>query len=252
MKVLLSALLLVSPAAALGADLASKAPAPALRGPSFEDAGGSPTTGVYLGLSAGSGFGSIGRTTQEMLAQAGITLDTSKARLVGPLGGVQAGFAMQSGSIVYGFEGDLNSAGVRGALNASGTVNVGGTTPATYVARDRIESRLFALGTLRARIGYAFGDTIIYGTGGYAAARYEMTETGQAFQAQSTTPFLTNVTQVKQWANGWTMGFGGEYAVSRNVGLKLEYLHAQLDKKIYGEPWGHSLNIMRSGVNYHF
>ena len=250
MKKLVAALLLLSPAAAFGADLANK-PAAALRGPSYEEAQESFATGVYVGVNAGSGSGGFGRTTQEMLTRSGIALDQTKTKLFGAIGGAQVGFLLKSGSIVYGVEADISAAGMRGAMNTSGTLQT--SVPGVYdTVKDRIESRLYALGTLRARLGYAFGDAILYGTGGIASARYEVTETTQSYGAGMTTPHDSYLMQVKQWTTGWALGFGGEYAVSRNVSLKVEYIHTQLNKKIDIEPWGHSLNFLRTGINYRF
>jgi outer membrane immunogenic protein len=104
---------------AVAADLPSRrSPAPVVSSvPSFT------WTGFYLGANAGIGWGAGGSNN------------------AGFIGGGQAGFNYQMGSIVIGGETDLQYADI-------GTLNY--------------------FGTIRGRVGFGFDRALVYGTGGFA------------------------------------------------------------------------------------
>ncbi|GAB4066078.1 porin family protein [Ancylobacter sonchi] len=162
-------------------------------------------TGFYIGANAGYGWGS-----------ADFSDDTD-----GFLGGIQAGYNWQfAGSpLVVGIETDIQA--------------------------TNIESPTFSLdyfGTVRARLGFAVDQFLIYGTGGFAYGRGDYELAG-----------LTN----KQTNTGWTIGAGGEYAFSPNWSVKAEYLYVDLGTETYATvvgplDVGTTANILRLGVNYKF
>lgn len=84
-------------------------------------------------------------------------------------------------------------------------------------------SDLKYLGTVRGRLGYATGSLLPYVTGGLAV----MNDDGSA-------------------RAGWTLGAGLEYALTRNISIKGEYL--------YVDPRSSDLrgNILRAGLNWRF
>ena len=95
-------------------------------------------------------------------------------------------------------------------------------------------------GTLRARIGYAINNVMLYGTGGLAYGDLK----GEFFGLSE------NKTLV-----GWTAGAGIEYAFTQNWSAKLEYLYMDLASRTYsvtGVDNGLHSNFLRLGVNYHF
>jgi opacity protein-like surface antigen len=278
--------LCLSPAAAFGADLLGKAP-PIIRQPAAS-ASPSLSSGFYAGVNAGFGFGEMTTSSSTSNSIGNLTVDNAKMRQSGPLGGFQAGYALQSGSVVYGLEGDIDFGGLRGTMNSAGVITTTAATlatpatpgsPATTAATPvqtivnaHAESRINALGTLRGRIGYAFDNVLIYGTGGYAMAHHNTKVSLQATGAPGSAAVSRNgssvavpaagptalagtdlgTTSVHQWANGWALGAGGEFAFSPNMSLKLEYLHAQLRDKVAGQSVSHSVNLVRTGVNYRF
>ncbi|MDR6951754.1 outer membrane immunogenic protein [Ancylobacter sp. 3268] len=162
-------------------------------------------TGFYLGANAGYGWG-----------EADFSDDTN-----GFLGGIQAGYNWQfAGSpLVVGIETDIQA--------------------------TNIESPTFSLdyfGTVRARLGWAVDQFLIYGTGGFAYGRGNYELAG-----------LSN----KQTNTGWTIGAGGEYAFSPNWSVKAEYLYVDLGTETYDTiagplDIGTTANILRLGVNYKF
>ena len=259
-KLIASSVILLCPVAALGADLLGKASS-GLRQPSA--AALSDSSGFYVGLNAGGGFGDVNISAVGNQANANATLNDTRLTRSGPLGGVQAGFAVQSGPVVYGVEADMDFGALRGTLNTHGVatpavVAAGAASRASFNAK--VESRFNALGSLRGRVGYAFDNVLIYGTGGYATAHHDarasLLADGVSVPGVIGTPPAAGTSlgavTVHQWVHGWTLGAGGELAFSRNVSLKLEYLYAQVGNKVAGQNLSHSLNLVRTGVNYRF
>ena len=90
--------------------------------------------GPYLGANLGNGWGSV---------------DNNPTQPAGLVGGAQAGYNWQSGAMVFGLEGDLQAS----------------------AADDTFAPWKFSnpwFGTVRGRVGYAFGNVLLYGTGGLA------------------------------------------------------------------------------------
>jgi len=162
-------------------------------------------TGFYIGANAGYGFG-----------EADFSGDID-----GFIGGLQAGYNWQgAGSpLVLGVETDIQYADV--------------------------SSSVFSLdyfGTVRARVGYAFDQFLVYGTGGFAygAGSYELLG-------------LSN----DRNHFGWTIGAGAEYALGNNWSVKGEYLYLDMGEETYAtftgpRDVGLTSNIVRAGVNYRF
>ncbi|HQR91671.1 MAG TPA: outer membrane beta-barrel protein, partial [Caulobacter sp.] len=101
------------------------------------------------------------------------------------------------------------------------------------------------LGTIRARVGYAFDRVLPYITGGVA---YGKTDFGTIY---GTSTSETN------W--GWVIGAGVEYAFTNNITAKLEYLYIDLDGSTYTIPStlgsiqaDTNTSALKVGVNYKF
>jgi outer membrane immunogenic protein len=76
----------------------------------------------------------------------------------GGFGGGQIGFNWQQGQLVYGLEADIQGSGQsEGQISAPGNANAG-----------HGKDGLVFFGTVRGRLGYAFGSTLLYATGGFA------------------------------------------------------------------------------------
>jgi len=260
-KLITLSLLSLSPAAAFGADLMGKAPSVIRQPPAT--AAVSDSSGFYIGVNVGAGFGDVSASAAAVQAVSNSAVNDTRMTRSGGLGGVQAGFAVQSGSPVYGVEADIDLGSLRGSLDTSGVATTtdatSGLTGQTSI-NARLETRINALGTLRGRVGYAFDNVLVYGTGGYATAHHD----GKGWLSTSGVPVVAGAAltpaagtplgsaSVHEWVHGWTLGAGAEYAFTRNVGLKVEYLYAQLNNRIAGQSVSHSLNLVRTGVNYRF
>lgn len=117
----------------------------------------------------------------------------------GVIGGVQAGYNHQMGSIVVGLEGDFSVA----SLSARSNRNLPGTW---------WTSSANWFGTVAPRLGFALGDALIYAKGGLAVADFDYThfQNGNLISANTT-------------RTGWMVGAGIEYAINRNFSVKAEY-----------------------------
>jgi outer membrane immunogenic protein len=162
--------------------------------------------GPYLGGNLGYAWGSV---------------QNSLTRPDGVFGGVQAGYNWQSGALVFGLEGDIQA-------NA---------------ANDTFAAWKFSnpwFGTVRGRIGYAFNNVLVYGTGGLAFGKLRA-ETFALSESH------TNA--------GWTVGVGAEVGIYQNWTAKVEYLYVDLSSSnftITGAPHSYQSGMVRAGVNYHF
>ena len=157
--------------------------------------------------------------------------------------GAKAGADYQMDSFVFGIAGDW----ARGGELAD---NVD-PAEATYLNMEN-------LGTLRARLGLADDRTLVYVTGGLAAAEMEFGGLiGPANQVNREDVSDTH------WTYGWTIGGGIEHAFTDSLTVNLEYLYIDL------EDTGHRLvdsagvggrvdmmyndiHTVRAGVNYRF
>ena len=167
----------------------------------------------------------------------------------GAMSGLQAGYNWQFGNVVAGIEADAN------ILAAGSTL-----TNSALGITDSINSPGFLL-TVRPRLGWAFDHrALVYGTAGYAF------ETVQVHDSVNFGGPTTALSDVIGRLSGWTAGGGLEYAFSRGVSAKIEYLYVGLGTisslvvPAAGAPSfasvnvAHKLsdNIVRVGANFHF
>ena len=143
---------------------------------------------------------------------------------IGVHAGVRLGYDYQIGSFVVGAVGDISKE------SQTDTVTGFSTTPAYYTFTRELDS----LAAVRAKVGYAMGPALIYGTGGYAVGkvnnRFSTSNTANSFTTRSD----------DDKADGWQAGGGVEYALTPNVSLTGEYLYASLDAED---------NVIRVGSN---
>ena len=162
--------------------------------------------GPYLGGNLGYAWGSV---------------ENNPTKPSGFAGGIQAGYNWQSGSWVFGAEGDIQASGAEQTF-----------------APWKFSNPWF--GTLRGRVGYALGNVMFYGTGGLAFGELRATTFGLSESH-------TNA--------GWTAGVGAEMGFAPNWSAKVEYLYVDLANSnfvITGASNGYRFGLIRAGVNYHF
>jgi outer membrane immunogenic protein len=194
-KLLTSGVLLaVLSGAALAGDLPSKAPPPVYVAPPpiFT------WTGFYAGIAGGNGFG---RTDHFDFATGGVaTHDVN-----GPLVGGEAGYDYQIGPLVIGLLADADYANINGATVCPTAAN-------TCETRDNF------LGSVRGKVGYAFNQFLVFGTGGvgFQDVRYNEFVTGTGANAGFPQTFFKT---------GFTAGGGLAYQVVPGWAIKAEYVY---------------------------
>jgi outer membrane immunogenic protein len=122
--------------------------------------------------------------------------------------GILGGWNYQIDSFVMGFEGDWA---------------FGGTVATNDEPGIDTDLSFNNIATLRARVGMAFDNTLLYFTGGLAAVDIEF---------GAVMPDLIGYSD-SQWVSGWTVGGGLEHAFTQSFSGRIEYLH-RLDDSDYG------------------
>lgn len=226
-------------AAAQAADLPVKAPPPAVASTVYN------WSGFYAGVNLGYAWGRA--TATDAPASNGVCWATCGTRwgpdVDGFTGGVQAGWNLQTGSWVFGVEGDVGYLGLKGS-----------TADPTNDDQLFVKTRGGWFATLRGRVGVLLSPAaLVYGTGG---AIYADTRTSVV---RDTTSFKTN--NADPW--GWTVGGGVEARLSHSWSWKLEYLYYDLGTYRVDGPIGNTGitqffpvqqdgHIVRAGLNYRF
>jgi outer membrane immunogenic protein len=163
--------------------------------------------GVYGGIHAGGAFGK---------AQA--------ANTSGFVGGAQVGANAQfQNNVVVGAEGDISAS----SISHKGF-------------QDKF--RQGAVGTVRARGGYAFDRVLVYGTAGLALSSSE---------------WKNPVATTSKTLSGWAYGAGAEFLMTPNVTVRGEFLRYDYGKETYLSQIGPvgvkpSNNVLRAGTNLKF
>jgi outer membrane immunogenic protein len=135
---------------------------------------------------------------------------TASSKPNGVVGGVHAGYLVQNGVIVYGLEGDIEGANIRG----TGLYSLTGQAPIA----DHIDNRSDWQGSFRGRLGVASNNWLFYATGGLAFADIQHTYvTGIAG------PPITSFSETRA---GYTVGVGIEYGITANWRARVEYRYS--------------------------
>lgn len=203
-------------------------------------------TGFYAGANVGYGFTGQSSTFIDPTYAATVTPNGGRGGIVG---GAQAGYNYQftpGSGLVLGLETDIQ--GTNLTRGSTGTI---GTT--TYY---NVSPKLDYLGTVRARVGYAFDRWLVYGTGGLAYGG------GSKSSYASVYPYtLPDTSRI-----GYAIGGGVEYALTDHVSVKLEGLYVNLGKTSTGATYYDSttaayygtgrseagFGLARAGLNYRF
>jgi len=169
-------------------------------------------TGFYIGAHGGYGW-----ATNDGLD------------MKGGFGGGQVGYNYQINNFVLGLEGDFAGADISQSVSG-----IDPTTGAPVSAKVSFNS----LASARGRLGIAFGNALIYGTGGGGWADVK---------ASISSPLFGTLSGSK-WESGWTAGAGIEYAIQPNWSVKLEYLRYGIDV----ESVKVDIDTIKAGINYRF
>ena len=274
-------------APAFAADMAVKSP------PTVAPAPAVSWTGFYVGGNVGYGWKDPTVTYSPNDINAfngtcggvfgGTCVPATSFGIGGALGGIQAGYNWQlNQQWVVGFEADFDWSGIRG----TGTSNflLGGGPGALGAASNfQATEEIKWFGTVRGRLGFLPTNSLmVYGTGGVAYSRVDANAVlnSVATTNLATAPFSYSCNNgpscftgsTSQTFVGWTAGAGGEYAITKNVTLKAEYLYVNLGHGVAvnsvavstaggGAPIASSFtanistvsfNVIRAGANWKF
>jgi len=245
---------------ALAADMAVKAP-PLPPPPVFT------WTGFYIGGNVGYGWGRDttgiipGPTPAIFVNLLPQTLATDPR---GWLGGAQAGYNWQTGSFVFGVEGDIQGAHISGTVIESPIIQNNGTPFPGAGNNITITQKLDWFATARARLGVAVvPQLLLYVTGGGAWGRVADTANVD-FRPVGTEQYPASASSTR---GGWAAGVGGEWSLASNWSVKAEYLHVSLGgtNTVVAQPFiplppftvtynfnRMAVDIARVGLNYRF
>lgn len=152
-------------------------------------------TGFYVGAHVGGAWGNSEWTFPGFF--------DASINTAGFIGGGQAGYNWQINQIVFGIEGDISGSTIRDTVNGC-----------FAVATQSCTTRVDWTALLTARLGYAFGQNLIYIKGGGAWAE---------FHYENPTPAIPDVFTASKTRDGWTIGAGWEYAFAPAWSAKIEY-----------------------------
>jgi outer membrane immunogenic protein len=203
-------------------------------------------TGFYLGGNIGY---SVGRN-QIGQSFAGIPNDQFTFAPAGWLGGGQLGFNVQTGSVVFGVEGDWQ-------WSDEHDTGLCRDCPATAgFLYQLVGQKLPWFATVRGRVGYAAGPVLFYVTGGAAFTQLHTDYTEAVLPIFNFASFDNNKT-------GAAAGGGIEAALGGNWSAKVEYLYMNFGAISVTVPSAATFapvtlssqvrdNVVRIGLNYKF
>lgn len=185
-------------------------------------------TGLYLGGQIGYAWG----TDTVTVIPFGFGTDFTPNGIVG---GGHIGYNLQLGQFVAGVEGDIEGTGISRSFSPGGVI---------------YDTSVSAQGSIRARLGLAFDQVLVYATGGVEIAGFDTTVTA------------ITTDQSSQTRAGWTLGGGIEYAVTPNWSIRAEYRYADFGDFTQQTPFIFGLastvnhheteNAIRAGFSYKF
>ena len=178
----------------------------------------SPLSPAFAGFYAGAAVGfEQGRLPGHSTNAFGAIVNSGLGKPRGFTGGLLAGYNLRSGPIVYGLEADVNLSS----------------------ARDPAVVQYEYSAALRARLGYAFDNLLVYAAAGATVHRREiyMKQLGVIAATVANAPL------------GWTISGGVEYAFAANWTMRAEYRYSQYRQTRWTEPGGVGAPVVIVVVN---
>jgi outer membrane immunogenic protein len=135
------------------------------------------------------------------------------------------GYRYQFGALVLGLEGSANWSGIEGSSQSAGFFTQ--------------SMRLKDYATVGGQVGFAVGNVLIFGKGGYAV--------GQLEQSESVPLFALTIEKVHQ---GWMAGAGLDVALGQHWFMRVEGEHLKLGDESY--PFGGKADVIQGGIGVKF
>jgi opacity protein-like surface antigen len=226
-------------------------------------------TGFYVGGFLGVAYG---RTDIRFVGDPGGAGNNPWA--VGAIGGGQVGYNYQVNQWVFGAEGDLGAANLRGARSC-GTTNgrdANGVQVAFAPAYLNCQNVVNWMATAAARVGYAWGRTLFYvKTGGawaddtvnvsciFGPFNGLVTPGGVLGPCRNQFGAVTNGFSTSGHRSGWLIGYGTEFDLGKNWSAKAEYDYIDFGSRTALATDGvttlrdsGAISQVKIGVNYRF
>jgi outer membrane immunogenic protein len=193
-------------------------------------------TGFYVGGQVGGAWSAVDWANVNLTGER-VNNDAS-----GFMGGGQVGYNKQFGNLVLGAEATLSGATLSDDFRS--------TKPAAWTYSTDINT----IATVTGRMGFAVDQWLVYAKAGWAGGHVDVS--GHNAAGPDSFSF-------SDWRNGWTIGAGLEYKVTRNIGLGIEYSFMDLGSVHYhgATALGVPVNIVDQDVqvqsvtgrlNFHF
>ena len=163
--------------------------------------------------------------------------------------GLQAGYNFQSASrLLLGVEADIS---FPNSVSATHTFSTASGDQASY------GETVLHSGSVRGRVGYAFDDWLVYGTGGFGWSYDQLTRTQLTGSPIGGSAVPGTVEKHSLWRLGWVAGAGVELPVAPGWTAKLEYLLSEFGGHSISFPagaqkfeGGFASHSIRLGLNY--
>jgi len=181
-------------------------------------------SGFYVSGFAGATNGNADAKSVTGRLQYLDTTDASQIARVGnndirqwrPSGGLAGGYGMQFGHVLVGIEASANTLFLNEEHVADERI-VSVNNGSRMTIRQSVKADWMA--TLRPKLGWAQDNWLAYVTGGVAATRVK-------FNAQYVDNAFNGFSRAtkENFVAGWSLGFGGEYALGNTWSLRGDYL----------------------------
>jgi len=211
-------------------------------------------SGFYIGAHIGGAWSETTGTLVDATPPIASPLGTSaSASGSGVIGGGQVGYNWQMAQWVFGIEGDISGADVKNNNRVFAVLPP--YPPGSFTDQNL---RVNFLATATGRIGYAWGQSLVYAKGGAAFMNGDYTG-GQTVLGVGVFP----VNSLSTTRTGWTLGAGFEQAFMGNWSWKIEYdfMHFGTDRDSFFAPTANGtttldlstdVHVVKVGLNYRF
>src|SRR5262249_53394774 len=125
----------------------------------------------------------------------------------GFIGGGQIGYNKQFSNVVVGVEATISGASLENSFRSF-------VNPAVTYSTD-----INTIATVTGRLGYAGDKWLVYGKAGWAGAEVDVS---------GRNPAIPESFSISDWRNGWTVGTGIDYKITRNISFGVEYSYIDL------------------------
>jgi opacity protein-like surface antigen len=198
-------------------------------------------TGFYIGGHISESWSHTNSTTTNTVS--GAVVDSGSENRSDFHGGGQVGYDyMMPSRFVIGILADVSS----------------GNSNSSTFSNHSDSSKTDVSGTVRGRLGYAFNNVLLYGTGGWAWSTGSVTRTQTGLPLTGTTVVGT-VETINVQRNGWTIGTGLAWGFLPNWNVFGEYRYTNWGTNTLTFPIAQrstsnstTANLIELGVNFKF